>query len=57
MALADPGLNLESRGRRPRLSLKEEKKRFRPSSYNIGQLSPNARVAILTDFLRNPYAG
>jgi hypothetical protein len=45
------GLNWESRGRRPRLSSKEEKKRFRPSDNKIDDLS----ISCWSEDGREPY--
>ena len=47
--------NRESRGRRPRLSLKEEKKRFRPSGYTIYDPYAYRLVSKTTQNLRIPY--
>jgi hypothetical protein len=49
--------NRESRGRRPRLSCKEEKKRFRPSESENTAADRQSLVGCLTPTLRNPYAG
>lgn len=45
------GFNWESRGRRPRLSSKEEKKRFRPSDPTIMDLA----IACWSEGRREPY--
>jgi L-lactate permease len=48
--------NRESRGRRPRLSCKEEKKRFRPSESENTAADRQSLGGCLTPTLRNPYA-
>jgi hypothetical protein len=52
-----PPKNQESRGRRPRLSAKEEKKRFRPSSLKDSPDGERPQGARPTPALRKPYAG
>ena len=47
--------NRESRGRRPRLSTKEEKKRFRPSVSQHTCVAGCLLGASLTPVLRKPY--
>ncbi len=54
--MMDMRMNRESRGRRPRPSLKEEKKRFRPSVITIVKYEAIPLVACWTLALRIPYA-